>query len=87
MKIIKVFKGALVTDSGKEYFGLDYELTDSIVEMLKENTKLKQALNEVRDLSKRSIYYYDDGEEQGYDCEVDGLKIKEIIDEVLGDEK
>lgn len=56
----------------------------AISELAEYTLNLKQALNEIREYCNNYKYEYVDIDHSGVGCEVDGLKILQIIDKVLG---
>lgn len=43
---------------------------------------LKRIIKKIEEYIKSQEYFYDDGEESGYDCEVDGYKILDLLKEI-----
>lgn len=59
------------------------EMVKSLYQNEKDHTDtLKRIIKKIEEYIKSQEYFYDDGEESGYDCEVDGYKILDLLKEI-----
>lgn len=59
------------------------EMVKSLYQNEKDHTDtLKRKIKKIEEYIKSQEYFYDDGEESGYDCEIDGYKILDLLKEI-----
>lgn len=92
IKILKNFQ----KKRPEELEGEEKRLFDTIMEIaddrdkyksLYENEKdhtdtLKRIIKKIEEYIKSQEYFYDNGEESGFDCEIDGYKILDLLKEI-----
>ena len=59
------------------------EMVKSLYQNEKDHTDtLKRIIKKIEEYIKSQEYFYDNGEESGYGCEVDGYKILDLLKEI-----
>lgn len=59
------------------------EMVKSLYQNEKDHTDtLKRIIKKIEVYIKSQEYFYDDGEESGFDCEIDGYKILNLLKEI-----
>lgn len=61
----------------------DRDKYKSLYENEKDHTDtLKRIIKKIEEYIKSQEYFYDNGEESGFDCEIDGYKILDLLKEI-----